>query len=160
MTKPPTITTTIRGCSRCSRDHQDLTFSRMDRPIVIHSAYDYYASCPNTGEPILLQYDVGKSLPKAEQIQENPDLFLHLAKANQEMGGATVELIGERDELRQRVEKLEGLIEWEILRVGQHFDTNDEILTKDGTWVGTNRVGQKVPDDGHTYLRRHDPRKT
>lgn len=45
-------------------------------------------------------------LPRAAQIAENPDLFEHLAKANQELGNAAVELILENRQLCREVSKL------------------------------------------------------
>jgi hypothetical protein len=60
MTKPEKFETTIRGCSRCNGKHKSLEFWRLGQAIEIRGErFDYWASCPETGEPVLLQYDVG-----------------------------------------------------------------------------------------------------
>lgn len=110
MTKPLEFETTIRGCGRCGGEHQELRFLQLAREIVCNNgeSYDFWAACPATGEPVLLQWDVENrcDLPRAAQITENADLFMHLAKANRELGHAMVDLIAENRRLK-RVDPVE-----------------------------------------------------
>lgn len=46
-----------------------------------------------------------------------------------------------------------GCDDYRILAVGEWFRCDDQVF--DGAkWVGTNRVGQQVPDDGYHYRRK------
>lgn len=44
--------------------------------------------------------------------------------------------------------------QYRILDVGEWFHHDDQIQHEDGSWVGTNRTGQEIPDDGHRYRRK------
>lgn len=45
------------SCDRCGGEHIDLTMTRLSKPIQSRSAkvaFNYWAACPETGEPLLL----------------------------------------------------------------------------------------------------------
>ena len=44
--------TTIRNCARCGQDHE-LEFRRFQRPMQ-RTGYTHWATCPTTGEPIIM----------------------------------------------------------------------------------------------------------
>lgn len=46
----------VRGCARCGSDHASLPFLRLQRPMEDNDgvAWTHWATCPTTGEPILL----------------------------------------------------------------------------------------------------------
>ncbi len=46
-----TITTDVGNCSRCGGDHSQLLFTPLKR----RSAYSHWTTCPETGEPIVLE---------------------------------------------------------------------------------------------------------
>lgn len=62
--------TDVRGCARCEGDHDGLEFQPLGRPIEIEGAnvlngssllnrtlvLSHWATCPTTGEPILLTF--------------------------------------------------------------------------------------------------------
>jgi len=50
------IKTTIRNCARCQQEHKDLEFRPLTNPIEDYDGtiWNYWALCPNNGEPILL----------------------------------------------------------------------------------------------------------
>lgn len=54
MTKQ--FTDSLSDCARCGKDHIDLTWKRMSRPILDEdgTAWDYWSTCPETGDPVLL----------------------------------------------------------------------------------------------------------
>lgn len=45
------ITVDVKDCSRCDEYHTDLCFKPLSNPFDI---YSHYATCPNSGQPILL----------------------------------------------------------------------------------------------------------
>ncbi len=49
--------TDISSCARCGKDHKYLVFRKFsESPIYIAPyIYDYWSTCPTTGEPILLK---------------------------------------------------------------------------------------------------------
>lgn len=52
-----TVTTTIRNCARCNKDHRDLLFTALTYPIedTDGTLWSFWAKCPTNGEPILLK---------------------------------------------------------------------------------------------------------
>lgn len=49
------VTTDVRWCARCGGDHPNLTFERLDRHVDGDPPMTHWASCPATGEPILMR---------------------------------------------------------------------------------------------------------
>ena len=47
----------LKGCARCTLDHENVTFTKMALPI---DDMPYWAPCPMNGDPILLQVSVQK----------------------------------------------------------------------------------------------------
>ena len=55
MAKSKTSLTTkvaVKRCARCGGDHPALTFKRLQRPA---KDFGWWARCPETGEPVLMQ---------------------------------------------------------------------------------------------------------
>jgi hypothetical protein len=59
-----TLVVTIKKCARCLETHPDLTFSRLDNPMIVEFDIDglegkrvfhYWAMCPIKQEPVLLE---------------------------------------------------------------------------------------------------------
>jgi len=46
----------VRGCNRCARDHAELPFLLLQRPMMDRDGvcWTHWATCPTTGEPILM----------------------------------------------------------------------------------------------------------
>lgn len=56
MTGARTITTDLVGCARCGREHKQVTFTQLLRPIHAGAfVFEYCAACPVTNEPILMR---------------------------------------------------------------------------------------------------------
>lgn len=53
----------VKRCARCGKDHVKLVFSEFSgEPIFISGqAYNWVATCPETGDPILLALVVGET---------------------------------------------------------------------------------------------------
>lgn len=49
----------VKHCARCGQDHDRIIFYEFGRPIVDEdgTVWDWWATCPNTGDPILLRSD-------------------------------------------------------------------------------------------------------
>lgn len=56
---------TIRGCARCTKDHECLTFKTLIRPMVDLAVIiddhprviaTHWAACPTNGDPIMMRY--------------------------------------------------------------------------------------------------------
>jgi len=61
FTKQRLIRTVITDCPRCGRDHAEpLTFTLLTRP---SEEWDYWATCPTNGEPILIRTAVRNRPP-------------------------------------------------------------------------------------------------
>jgi len=56
----------IKRCARCGKNHQGLAVHSFDRCVVINpeEVYTHWATCPRTGDPILILY---KELPESEK---------------------------------------------------------------------------------------------
>jgi hypothetical protein len=52
-----TIETNISNCTRCGKDHKGITFKKFVHPIYDNQdiEWNYWAHCPNNGDPILLR---------------------------------------------------------------------------------------------------------
>lgn len=51
----------VHHCARCGQDHERLTYTRFIRPVedTDGTVWDWWATCPTTGDPILArQIDV------------------------------------------------------------------------------------------------------
>lgn len=56
---PPVLVSPLNGCARCGNDHSHIEFVRMTRPLVLDgSELTHWATCPETGEPILMRFTV------------------------------------------------------------------------------------------------------
>jgi len=63
------LTTSTRGCARCGGDHDDLTYRPFSRPIPdVDGAFTHWASCPETGDPILMRFGNGERMPTGRVI--------------------------------------------------------------------------------------------
>jgi hypothetical protein len=54
---PITQTQSVRSCSRCGGDHEGVSFRPFVQPVAppeLDFAWTYWATCPTTGDPILL----------------------------------------------------------------------------------------------------------
>jgi hypothetical protein len=49
-----TTTIAVKHCARCGRDHKSVTFRRFRNSTPL-GGFSSWASCPRTGEPILLR---------------------------------------------------------------------------------------------------------
>lgn len=50
----------IQNCARCAGDHEMVIFNRFKSAVVADTAvYEWWGSCPETGEPILCQVIYG-----------------------------------------------------------------------------------------------------
>ena len=49
----------VSNCARCGDDHRGVVFEQLDNPVsdADGAAWDYWAACPNNGQPILLRED-------------------------------------------------------------------------------------------------------
>lgn len=56
------IETYVESCPRCGAAHDDMTFRAMRQP---HHEMTHFASCPFTGDPILLRRDAGEPTTQA-----------------------------------------------------------------------------------------------
>lgn len=66
---PDTITTTVRICARCAKDHEAVLFKKfVGNPI--NGIYDYWAICPETGDPILMRTYLDVMLAELEISDE------------------------------------------------------------------------------------------
>lgn len=52
QTDDVSFTTALDTCARCGKAHAYVRFSKMDNPI---GEYDFWAPCPNNGQPIILK---------------------------------------------------------------------------------------------------------
>lgn len=46
------ITTSVKNCARCGKNHKDITFMRFKNPPTTHT---HWSMCPNANEPILMK---------------------------------------------------------------------------------------------------------
>lgn len=56
MNKPAAYHADVNDCPRCGRDHDDLLHHLFHRPIAppeLDFAWEYWSTCPVTGDPIL-----------------------------------------------------------------------------------------------------------
>lgn len=48
----------VKSCARCGKDHQNVTFRPLAKPMAPDNAggrvWSHYATCPTTGEPIMM----------------------------------------------------------------------------------------------------------
>jgi hypothetical protein len=84
------IKTNIYGCARCDGEgHNNIVFCRFDRPAGTNGEYTHWATCPTTGEPILMKFvkleDVSKTLIITE---EDYDKWMEEARYSAGMSGA------------------------------------------------------------------------
>lgn len=49
----------VGNCARCGDDHERLEFEELEQPIGDGdgTSWDYWAPCPNNGQPVLLRVD-------------------------------------------------------------------------------------------------------
>lgn len=54
--------TAVKNCARCSQDHTQIEFKRFKfNPI---DEFEFWGSCPTTGEPILLKIEIRPNIKK------------------------------------------------------------------------------------------------
>ena len=51
MNKKVIITTDVKNCARCGKDHKQLNFQKFTH---CPPKYSHYSFCPNNGEPIMM----------------------------------------------------------------------------------------------------------
>lgn len=53
----------VSHCARCGSDHRNLEFRQFNNPVLSEDGirYEYWGTCPNTVEPILLR--IAEELP-------------------------------------------------------------------------------------------------
>ena len=61
-----TVTTTIKECARCGGEHKVICRKFANSPIV--RGYDYWTTCPTTGEPIIVMTIEVNDAPKATPL--------------------------------------------------------------------------------------------
>lgn len=142
--KPKAFVTKIQGCSRCGGEHADLEFRQLQQAIQLGElgpTWDFWAACPTNGEPILCQWDTENrpDLPRSQQILEGPDLFLHLARANRDLGATVVELLVEQQQLREQAAGLQAeLAKWPVVtdadtgEIPQDLGVDPRFIEDDG----------------------------
>lgn len=54
------IVVPVVNCARCGKNHDPMCFLKFKRPVQLPAGVTHWASCPTTGEPILLSVTVKK----------------------------------------------------------------------------------------------------
>lgn len=63
------IVVAVKKCARCEKDHEPMCFLPFKRPVQPpNQNVTHWASCPTTGEPILLSVEAVKSPAKRHKL--------------------------------------------------------------------------------------------
>lgn len=52
LNPPGAIRTSVKRCARCGKDHENITFAKLQNPV---RQCTHWALCPNVAEPILMR---------------------------------------------------------------------------------------------------------
>ena len=73
MTQETMLVRMVWHCARCGHDHANLLFRKFEYPIVDCNdlTWDWWATCPQTGDPILMYKIDGMTEVKQDNLPED-----------------------------------------------------------------------------------------